>query len=290
MTEDIERETSSRDFLASEDDDETSTATTACSSMSGSADDDDDKISRNQEAEDDCNDETRTVQSNVFLRPLQQQQQQQSPRKIILIDARAHSLTVAWPFIPGTKYYRVETTCLGDDNFRAVSKVRQNIHQTTITRLLPQHQYLVWITPISLDGRESLKLVPQTPFSTLSKDQDRKCLPMPKTCLDKKRNELTVHWRLHFLAQPSPRYYDLQVRAVGDTCDGWRTIGVCLGRTHYTLKGVSPNENCQFRVKTSTQRFYSPPSRPTMNESRFQSMLHRIATASPTDNVAFSVL
>ena len=207
-----------------------------------------------------------------------------------LIDARAHSLTVAWPSIPGTKYYRVETTCLDDDNFRAVSKIKQDIHQTTITRLLPQHQYLVRITSILHNGRKSVELVSQIPFSTLSKDQDRKCLPMPITCLDKKRNELTVHWRLHFLAQPSPRYFDLQIRTIGDTCDGWRTIGAGLGRTHYTLKGVPPNENCQFRVKTSTQRFYSPPSRPTMNESRFQSILYRIATASPTDNTPFSVL
>ena len=262
MAEYLEREALREFLLSGENDrydlDDNDTVTTVSSSGSY------------QEDTGDENDEpTDVLQNGVFLRPLQQQ----IPRRTRLIDARAHSLTVAWPAIPEAKFYRLETTSADNEFFRITSKVRNDVHQATITRLSPQQQYHVWITPILEDGRESRKLVPQIAFMTLSKEQERKCLGMPTTRFDRTNNELTVHWRLPRFSQACPRCYDLQVRQVGDACDGWRTIGVCLDSTSFTMKGVSPNENCQFRVKTSTQPYYSPPSKPTLSENIFRSIL-----------------
>lgn len=241
-----------------EDDNDTVTTVSSASSYQGDADDTKDAGPATVDP----------IQIGVFLRPLPQS----VPRRIRLIDARAYSLTVAWPAIPEAKGYRLETTTINNETFRIVSNVRHDVHQATIARLQPQQQYHVWITPILKDGRESRKLVPQVAFVTLSKEQERKCLKRPTTSIDRTKSELVVQWRL---GNACPRCYDLQVRQIGGACDGWRTIGVCLDSTSFTMKGVSPNENYQFRVKTSTQPFYSRPSKPILNENILHSILHR---------------
>lgn len=176
---------------------------------------------------------------------------------LILLDARADSLTVTWPASEGATRYRLEFRTSVQEEFQLLSeKLTQT--QAKKKNLQPDTEYFFRVAPVVGDTlKEDLWISHEVAFRTLSTEQSDKAMEAPKAVGAGSNQALKVSWSK---VADAPGY-ELQMRENAGGED-WTTIAPSLSGTEAKKKNLVSNLGYQFRVRPSgsTDIPFSPPS------------------------------
>ena len=180
---------------------------------------------------------------------------------IILLDARADSLTVTWPASQGAAKYLLEFRSTAHDEFQRLP-VQLTQTQAKKKNLDPNTEYFFRAAAV-IDSNElgdESWMTHDVAFRTLSSEQDSKAMAPPKVVGAGSNQALKVSWS----KVPDASGYELQMRENAGGTD-WMTIAPSLSSTEVKKKNLTSSLGYQFRIRpTGSDIPFSPSSDPTV--------------------------
>jgi len=179
---------------------------------------------------------------------------------IVLVDARADSLTVTWQVSSGATRYRLEYRSTPQDEFQLLSETLTQT-QAKKKNLEPDTEYFFRVAAIFNDElAEKSWMTHGVAFRTLSEAEDSKAMGAPKAVGAGSNQALKVSWGKALDVSG----YELQMRENAGGAD-WATIASSLSGTEVKKRNLPSTLGYQFRVRPSGSDFtFSPPSDPTV--------------------------
>jgi thiol-disulfide isomerase/thioredoxin len=179
---------------------------------------------------------------------------------IIVLDARADSLTVTWPASDGVARYRLEFRKASQDEFQLLSD-KLTTPQAKKKNLDPDTEYFFRVATIGNDEvMGDTWMIHDAAFRTLSTEHGNMAMPAPTAVGAGSNHALKVSWSKVSDASG----YELQMRENAGGAD-WSTIAPSLSSTEVKKKNLISPFGYQFRVRPSGSGVpFSPPSDPTV--------------------------